>query len=149
MSEIANRLGRNKSSISREIKRGKVEHKNSYWSKSYVFRWNVAQRDYEQNKGGGGRPPKLHSGHPLLASLVKLITENHLSPYCAMRILEKQGHELNFCEKTLYNDIETPNSPISREQLPYGRRYRKRNAGNLKMHRKHKNLKGKSIEMRG
>ena len=146
--DIALRLGRHRSSIYREIKRGTTKHINSDLSESYIYQWDVAQRDYEQNKGGGGRHPKLHSRHPLLASLVKLITENHLSPYCAMRILEKQGHELNFCEKTLYNYIETPNSPISREQLPYGRRYRKRNAGNLKMRRKHENLKGESIEKR-
>ena len=146
--DIALRLGRHRSSIYREIKRGVSKHINSDLSVSYIYQWDVAQRDYEQNKGGGGRHPKLHSGHPLLESLVKLITENHLSPYCAMRILEQQGHELHFCEKTLYNYIETPNSPISREQLPYGRRYRKRKKDDLKILRKHKNLKGKSIEKR-
>ena len=146
--DIATRLQRHRSCIYREIKRGTTKHINSDLSESYIYQWDVAQRDYEKNKGGGGRHPKLHSGHPLLASLVKLITENHLSPYCAMRILEKQGHVLNFCEKTFYNYIETPNSSINREQLPYGRRYRKRKTDDLQMHRKHKNLKGESIENR-
>ncbi len=145
---IAISLQRHRSCIYREIKRGMTKHTNSDLSESYIYQWDVAQRLYEKNKGGGGRPPKLHSAHPLLASLVKLITENHLSPYCAMRTLEKQGHELNFCEKTLYNYIDAPNSSISREQLPYGRRYRKRKTDNLQIRRKHKNLKGESIEKR-
>lgn len=147
-SEIAHRLGRHKSSIYREIKRGTTKRTNSDLSVSYVYRWDVAQRLYEKNKGGGGRHPKLHAAHPLLASLAQLITKNSLSPYSAMRVLEKDGHQLDFCEKTLYNHIDKPNFPINREQLPYGRRYRKRKRDALQSPRKHKNLKGESIEKR-
>lgn len=147
-SEIAHRLGRHKSSIYREIKRGTAERTNSDLSVSYVYRWDVAQRLYEKNKGGGGRHPKLHAAHPLLASLAQLTTENSLSPYSAMRVLEKDGHQLDFCEKTLYNHIDKPNFPINREQLPYGRRYRKRKTDALQSPCKHKNLKGESIEKR-
>ena len=94
MTEIANRSGRDKSSISREIKRGKTEHKNSYLAKRYVYRWDVAQRDYEKNKGGGGRYPRLHSAHPFLQSLQHLITRNRLSLYAAMCVLQKRGMNL-------------------------------------------------------
>ena len=97
MTKIASRLARNKSSISREIKRGKVERINSDLTKSYVYRWDVAQRNYEKNKGGGGRYPRLHSAHPLLQSLQRLITINRLSPYAAVCVLQKQGHVPDFC----------------------------------------------------
>ena len=147
VTEIANRLNRNKSSISREIKRGKVERINSDLTTSYVYRWDVAQRDYEKNKGGGGRHPRLHSAHPLLQALVRLITKNRLSPYAAMCVLKKRGHELNFCVRTLYNHIGRDDFPISPEQLPHGR-YRRRKSESSQPCRKHKNLKGESIDNR-
>ena len=147
VTEIANRLGRNKSSISREIKRGIAQRTNSDLTKSYVYRWDVAQRNYEKNKGGGGRYPRLHSAHPLLQSLQRLITKNRLSPYAAMCVLQKQGHELDFCVKTLYNHIGRENFPIKREHLPHGC-YRRRKPGSLTPCRKHKNLKGESIDNR-
>jgi len=147
VTEIVNRLGRNKSSISRETKRDKVEHKNSDWTKSYVYRWDVAQRNYEKNKGGGGRYPRLHSAHPLLQSLQRLRTKKRLSPYAAMCVLQKQGHELDLCVKTLYNHIGRENFPIKREHLPHGC-YRRRKSGNLTPCRKHMNLKGESIDNR-
>ena len=147
MSEIANRLGRHKSSISREVKRGISERINSDLTKSYAYRWDVAQRDYEKNKGGGGRYPRLHSSHPILQPLVRLITKNRLSPYSAMSVLQKQGHVLNFSLKTLYNHIGRANFPISRDQLPHGR-YRRRKAESVPLCRKHKNLKGESIDNR-
>ena len=46
-------------------------------------------------------------------------------------------------KKDLYNYIETPNSSIGREQLPYGRRYRKRKVDDLQIRLKYKNLRGK------
>ena len=148
VAEIAHRLGRHKASIYREIKRGTSKHINSDLSESYVYRWDVAQRDYEKNKGGGGRHPLLHSAHPLLHLLLHLITKNRLSPYAALCVLKTQGHKPDFCLKTIYNHIGRPGFPISREQLPYGLRYRKRKTNELKTHRKHKNLKGESIENR-
>lgn len=45
--EIASRLSRHKSAIYREIKRV-----NSYLSVSCIYQWDVAQRNYEMNKGG-------------------------------------------------------------------------------------------------
>lgn len=91
--------------------------------------------------------PRLHSAHPLLQSLQRLITKNRLSPYAAMCVLQKQGHELDFCVKTLYNHIGRENFPIKREHLPHGC-YRRRKSENLTPCRKHKNLKGESIDNR-
>ena len=141
VTEIANRLGRNKSSISREMKRGIAQRTNSDWTKSYVYRWDVAQRNYEKNKGGGGRYPRLHSAHPLLQSLQRLIPINRLSPYAAVCVLQKLGHVPDFCVKTLYNHIGRKNFPIKREHLPHWR-YRRRKSENLHPCRKHKILKG-------
>ena len=66
VAEIARRLNRHRSTIYREIQRGLVAHVNSDLSVSYIYQWDVAQRDYEKNQGGGGRPPKLHRAHPLM-----------------------------------------------------------------------------------
>ena len=99
--EIASRLNRYKSTIYREKQRGLARHINSDLSVSYIYRWDVAQRNYEKNKGGGGRYPKIYQSHPLMPHLTSLITVNRLSPYAAMVVLEKQGHQIDFCEKKL------------------------------------------------
>ena len=92
VAEIARRLNRHRSTIYREIQRGFVAHVNSDLSVSYIYQWDVAQRDYEKNQGGGGRPPKLHRAHPLMERLTSLITEKRLSPYAAMEVLTRQGN---------------------------------------------------------
>jgi IS30 family transposase len=100
VTEIARRLNRHRSTIYREIQRGLTTHVNSDLSVSYIYQWDVAQRNYEKNQGGGGRHPKLHQAHPLMERLTSLITEKRLSPYAAMEVLTRQGHKINFCEKT-------------------------------------------------
>lgn len=145
--EIASRLNRHKSTIYREKQRGLVAHVNSDLSASYIYQWDVAQRNYEKNKSGGGRYPKLHQAHPLLSRLTSLITINRLSPYAAMEVLAKQGHRIDFCEKTFYNHIGRQGFPIKREQLPMGR-YRRRKRDVPIPCRKDKQLKGGSIENR-
>lgn len=147
VAEIARRLNRHKSTIYREIQRGLVAHVNSDLSVSYIYQWDVAQRNYEKNKGSGGRYPRLHQAHPLLSRLTSLISINRLSPYAAMEVLAKQGHKIDFCEKTFYNHIGRQGFPIKREQLPMGR-YKRRKRDIPSPCRKHKKLKGESIESR-
>ena len=45
VAEIARRLKRHRSTIYREIQRGLVAHVNSDLSVSYIYQWDVAQRD--------------------------------------------------------------------------------------------------------
>lgn len=145
--EIASRLNRHKSTIYREQHRGMSQHINSDLSISYIYQWDVAQRNYEKNKGGGGRYPRIYQSHPLMPHLTTLIKVNRLSPYAAMVVLEKQGHKIDFCEKTFYNHVGKEGFPIKPEQLPMGR-YRKRKRETTLPCRKHKQLKGESIEKR-
>lgn len=143
--QIAQRLARHRSTIYREIKRGWTKHLHSDLTTRCVYQWDVAQQDYEKNRGGGGRYPKLYLMYPLLEPLTRLITKKRLSAYAAINILKKQGHELDFCEKTLYNHVGKRGFPIGWEHLPQGR-YRGRKVKSPTSCRKHKNLKGKSIE---
>lgn len=145
--EIASRLNRHKSTIYREKQRGLARRINSDLSVSFIYRWDVAQRNYEKNKGGGGRYPKIYQSHPLMPHLTSLITVNRLSPYAAMVVLEKQGHQIDFCKKTFYNHVGKEGFPIKPEQLPMGR-YRRRKRETPLPCRKHKRLKGESIETR-
>ena len=147
VAEIARRLNRHRSTIYREIQRGLVAHVNSDLSVSYIYQWDVAQRDYEKNQGGGGRPPKLHRAHPLMERLTSLITEKRLSPYAAMEVLTRQGHKIDFCEKTFYNHVGKGEFPIKPDQLPMGR-YRRRKRETPLPSCKHKKLKGESTENR-
>ena len=64
-----------------------------------------------------------------------------------MEVLTRQGHKIDFCEKTFYNHVGKDEFPIKPEQLPMGR-YRRRKRETPLPSRKHKKLKGESIENR-
>lgn len=85
--------------------------------------------------------------HPLIPLLTTLITIHRLSPYAAMEVLVKQGHMVDFCDKTFYNHVGKDGFPIKLEQLPMGR-YRRRKRETPFPCRKHKKFKGESIENR-
>ena len=50
VAEIARRLNRHRSTIYREIQRGLVAHINSDLSVSYIYQWDVAQRNTKRIK---------------------------------------------------------------------------------------------------
>ena len=105
--EIAALLGRNQSSIRREIAKGTVELKNTEWIMYKKYCADFAQMQTElrgQNKGAG---LKIGNDHELAADIEKLIGKKKYSPYAALAKIAGNGkrYKTKICTKTLYNYI--------------------------------------------
>jgi len=106
--EIANILGRDRSTIYREKKRGKVSRLQSDLSVKKQYRANVAQKDYEAKGRNKERALKIGKDKKLEEHIRKRLIKDKFSPDAIVgEIKEKQ---LKFkgmiCTKTLYNYID-------------------------------------------
>jgi IS30 family transposase len=143
--ELALQLGRHRSSVSREYRRGTVMNKNSELEQFWVYSACKGQDEAEQaalNKGPRG---KL-TNHIAEAIRTEIVDEN-LSPYAAIIRLGKTGaYRWLPCERTVYNAINAGLIGVSRQQLPYkppDKRPKKRGKRMA-----YSNTKGRSIEQR-
>jgi IS30 family transposase len=156
---IAEMLGRNKSTITREIKRGNVTKKNwnTYMSKnpqypsfieSNVYYWDVGQRKYEENR----KECRYKGKQCLCQDLIEYVKGNVLSE-AKISIDEAIGYARvnnlfpgqNISTKTFYNWIDKGINGISNFDLlcKIGRKPRKKCKN-----KEHKRVFGKSIEVR-
>lgn len=128
--EISEMLGLHRSSIYRELKRGKVTHLRSDLSEFITYSADRAIDQAKLNESNKG--PKLKiGGHQLLnQNLANLMDKGKASPYAA---LEKCKQNFNSeydiahlpCEKTIYNYIHHYGFPIRPDQMIHKRRKRK------------------------
>lgn len=79
--EIANQLGKHKTTIYREIKRGTVKQIDYELREFYVYKADYAQRDYDEKKHYKGADLKIGNNLSLVRKIEKLIKQ-HYSPYC-------------------------------------------------------------------
>jgi len=118
LSELARRLGRSRSSVSREYRRGTVTNMNSELEQFPVYSARKGQDEAEQaalNKGPRGRLTNR-----IAEDIRELIVEEKLSPYAALVRLKKTGlYPWLPCERTVYNAINAGFLGVSRGQLPY------------------------------
>jgi len=129
--EIAEKMGRNRSTITREIKRGKVKQKRSDLTEREVYRADYAQRDYEEKQGNKGRPIKIKEDKELKRYIREKIRKDRYSPGAIMGEIEEKGirFRTRVCIKTVYNYIHSGEIGIKEEEMIYGgrrkRKYRK------------------------
>lgn len=118
MSELARRLGRHRSSVSREYRRGSVMNMNCELEQFTVYSAQKGQDAADQaalNKGPRGKLTN-HIAQAIRAQIL----EEKLSPYAALVKLEKTGkYPWLPCERTVYNAINAGLMGVSRQQLPY------------------------------
>ena len=142
VSYIAEQLGKNRSTIYRELKRGCVELLNNDWSYRTEYIADKAQRDYKANKKKSGRKCKLAPEDDFLLHVKYMIQEMKYSPEAVLYTLE----ERKVCIKTLYNYIHKNYiNGLTVYSLPYAKP--KKKAKNKAGKRIYKNG-GKSIEER-
>lgn len=106
--EIAGQLGFHKSSIYREIKRGKTIRRNSDWTETEIYSPDLAQQKADQNKKKKGRKLKIGKDHGFARYVEdKIIKEKH-SPAAVLADIEREGKEFetHICLTTLYNYIK-------------------------------------------
>ena len=105
--EIAVLLGRNRSTIHREIKRGTIKRIQPDWTLKRKYRANVAQSDYLKRCSGRERSLKIGKDKALEEHIRTKITKDHFSPDAVIGQIKLEGLEFKgmICTKTLYNYI--------------------------------------------
>jgi len=106
--EIAILLGRNRSTIHREILRGTIKRIQSDLTEKKKYRANVAQADYIKRCPSRERPLKIGKDRRLEEHIRTKITRERFSPDAIIGEIKAQGlrFEGMICTKTLYNYIE-------------------------------------------
>ena len=127
--EIAVTIGRNKSTIYREVRRGTVSRIQSNLSEKQEYRANVGQANYI--KLGKNKERSLKIGHDkrLEEYIRKKIKKDRFSPDAIIGEIKLKGLKFKgiICTKTLYNYIDAGIfSGISNENLWEKRKRKKR-----------------------
>jgi IS30 family transposase len=157
--EAAKRLGRDRRTIEREIKRGTVEQKRMNPStKKYeplyiverVYKADAGQRVSEGNAANKGRGLKIGRDHRLARYIEGKIKFEKWSPDAVIGRIKAEGlkFETSICAKTLYNYIDAEIfAGISNKDLWEKKKRKKRNYKKIRQVALN-NRKGKSITER-
>jgi len=124
--EIGEELGKHRTTIYREIKRGLVEIRNSDWSTKEVYDAEKAQRTSERNSESKGPGIKIGKEHKLADYIVKKIVKEKYSPeVISNQIKEDERWGIKLSYKTIYNYIDKGILLLDRKDLTYGK-YKKK-----------------------
>ena len=106
--EIAVLLGRNRSTLHREIRRGAIKRIQYDLTEKKKYRANVAQADYLKRCSGRERSLKIGKDKLLEEHIRLKITKDHFSPDAVIGQIKAKGLEFKgmICTKTLYNYID-------------------------------------------
>lgn len=105
--QIAEELGKNPSTISREIKKGIVKQKDTNWAERSVYMADHGQRAYDEKQSNKGRPLVIETDKELIAHIERKIKEDRYSPAAVMGEIIQKGlmFKTKPCVKTVYNYI--------------------------------------------
>ena len=145
--EIGQLLGnRSKRTVQREIALGKVKQLNSDLTCRIEYSADVAQKRRDYNNTAKGPKLKLSNNYELVWFIEEKIIKEKYSPASALAEAKKEGYEVNFCVKTLYNYIDEGLFPnLTNDDLPVKKTGKKRAYRHVRAANNHK---GKSIEER-
>lgn len=145
--EIANELGKHRTTISREIRLGLVELENTKTKTNWKYCSEVAQKKNELNETAKGPILKIGNDYELANFIEKQIKKEKYSPEAVIEIIKTK--EYNFkteiCWKTIYNYIDKKVLNINNKDLPYRKDEK---VVKIKHSKIRKRGKGKSIDER-
>jgi transposase, IS30 family len=127
--QIAEKLGKSPSTISREIKKGVVKQKDTNWAEKSVYMSDHGQRAYDEKQSNKGRPLLIEIDKELIAHIEKKIKEDRYSPAAVMGEIIQKGlmFKTKPCVKTVYNYIHAGVlCRIGETDLLYGGRRKKK-----------------------
>lgn len=127
--EITGILGRHRSTIYREIRRGTVVRRQHDWREKKQYRANVAQAKYIELGRNKERSLKIGKDRKIEKYIRKKILEDKYSPDAVIGEIKDKGLKFKgmICTKTLYNYIDSGIfSGISNENLWEKRKRKKR-----------------------
>lgn len=145
--DIAVELGHSKSTIYREIKRGKVLQRNSDYTEEERYLADYAQRDYNEKKHEKGRYLKVGNDMDFVRYVEHMIKDKKYSPVAVLYDLHSRDDiKTRVCHRTLYTYIHSGIFlNVCSGDLPY-KVSRKREKERAKIALR--NIKGTSIEKR-
>ena len=144
--EIIAVIGCSEKTLTREIQRGTWEHLDGQtWEKKKKYSWDVAQKKHEENAKNKGRYAKINDKPELRKYLESKIKEEQYSPEAALYAAQSDGYEVEISVKTLYNNIDSGEIGVSRNDLLRKEGWKQDKA---KPRKSNKNIKGESIEKR-
>lgn len=145
ISEIGRRMGRDKSTISREIKRGTVQQLDTFRKPYEKYFPDVGARVYEENRKNCGNHSKVMEAWEFNAFAEKKILEDKWSPDAVVGHAKRhKKFEYIPSTKTLYNWIDE--GKLSIINMDLAMKLRRSTKGTKS--RKHKKVLGISIEER-
>ena len=148
--EIANKLGRSRSTIYREIHRGSLYRLQSDLSEKKQYRADVAQRNYNETSQNKGRGLKIGHDQLLEKHIREKILNHRYSPDAVIGEIKDEGLVFKgmICTKTLYNYIDAGIfAGISNENL-WEKRKNSKNKRRPTRRVARNNRLAKSIELR-
>lgn len=155
--QLARELEMSPSTLSRELKRGRVRQLDSQLREYWIYSAEVAQRNYDQNASGKGPVLKIGQDHKLAEHLERRllgISEEGrrvrpYSPDATIMELERDGWptQTRICTRTLYSYIEKDVFlRVTQKDLPRGGKSCKRHPRRVR--RNYKVPNGRQIEDR-
>ena len=146
--DIAAVLDRHQRTIERELKRGRVKHKDTELRENYFYSSDRGQDVHDQNATAKGPDLKIGCNHASAEYIRCRIVEHKESPDVVAHRMKKAGMAGAVCTKTIYNYIDEGIIPgVSNESLWEKRKRRKQRRKGLR-HLAKRIAKGPSIERR-
>jgi len=146
--DIAVVLDRHARTIERELKRGRVKHKDTQLREKYVYSSDRGQNVHDQNATAKGPGLKIGCHHATAEFIRCRIVEHKESPDVVAHRMRQVGMGGAVCTKTLYNYIDESLIPgVSNESLWQKRKRRKQRRNGLRRLAKRLS-RGLSIERR-
>ena len=146
--EIGKILGKNRTTISRDIKRGLVKNLTTELKEIYVYSAEVAQRINEENETAKGTNLKIGNDMKLANFIEKEIKEEKCSPEVVAQKIKEENFRTTLCYKTIYNYIDKKVLEIKREELVYGNYNKEKKEKKEESEKIKANKEGKTIKDR-
>ena len=145
--EIGEIIGKDRTTISREIKLGLVELETSYLP-VWKYCAEVAQRKNEENETAKGTNLKIGNDIKLANFIEKKIKEEKCSPEVIEYKIKQENFSTTLCYRTIYNYIDKKVLDIERNDLTYGTYEKKEKEQKEESDRIKPNKEGKTIHDR-
>lgn len=107
--EIAEQLGKNYSTIWRELQRGKYIHRNGDWTEEEHYSYNIAQERCNKKKKEHGKGLKLGKDYKFVEYIERKILDEKKSLQVALYDIKRENltFDTDVCLATLYNYVRS------------------------------------------
>ncbi len=138
-------IGCTAKTLEREIERGIWQRLSTTYEYENVYSWDVAQRKHEEKAKNKGRYAKINDKPELREFLERQIKKHKYSQEAALLQAQAEGYTVEISVKTLYNNIDSGEIGVSRQDLLRKSGWKQDKTNPRKAAN---NLKGESIDNR-